>query len=73
MSAREMFEELGYELCEENKDFMRYEKPYNNIVFNKYWKDYRCFKYAHCTAGIVPVNVKIHKAITQQMKELGWI
>ena len=69
-TAKEMFEELGYEY-EESYDgtLIDYYKKYNNlnleILFNKDEKNF-CFTY------VTKIDFKLLQAINQQIKELGW-
>lgn len=71
MTAKEMFEELGFKQIRNNEDWMLYESIYDDfmIYFDKEFRTYT-FK-----CNNLPVNVDIaeHMAITKQMKELGWI
>lgn len=75
MSAREMFEELGYELIQDDMYWLIYsfnkDKWYSfNIEFNKNEKQIHI-------AGKQPSNGKVIdmqeiKAINKQVEELGW-
>lgn len=80
MTAQKMFEELGlelYEKADKNKVWYvtkdRHNGVYWRIVFYLFdqtytiWSDQKCIDYQ------VHIDTKIHKAIHQQMKELGWI
>jgi hypothetical protein len=71
MTAKEMFDELGYELIASNLNVVVYRSKevceydeYDFITFSNmgYYKDFT----SH-------ISVKMHQAITQQMKELGCI
>lgn len=67
MTAKEMFKELGYEV-NKNKFYLEYrkkgwEEEYINFYFEK--REYVCGQYT--------IGIELHKAITQQMKELGWL
>ena len=65
MSAREMFEKLGYEKVSNNcSDSFWYRKDnYYDIWFNYYEK----------TISVEEdIDIKLFKAIQQQIKELGW-
>lgn len=65
MSAKEMFEELGYKRKESNhqieytKNFERY------FIFNRLSKK--------ITIGAYDISLKELKAINQQCEELGWL
>lgn len=65
MSAKEMFEELGYKRKESNyqieytKDFERY------FIFNKLSKK--------ITIGAYDISLKELGLINRQCKELGWL
>ena len=70
MSAKEMFEELGYEACIDTiLDQLVYENGSNYIAFclndKTFYKQY----------GYEPGDITLDelKAINQQCKELGWI
>jgi len=71
MPAKEMFEELGFEFVDENRYSgvcIIYRKPYSKVevFFIKSVKTY-------CLYNSRDVSVELHKAITQQLKELGWL
>lgn len=78
MNAKEMFEELGYKFLNEGKinriSFMKFE-DFSSLSVDFYLddKDYSVYKDTinHLYRGYV--DIKLHQAITQQMKELGWI
>lgn len=78
-TAREMFKELGYE-CDDTYD--------DCIYFTKYFQETKvnfqiCFDLkikqcelnadCDCKGLILSFDEKEHKAIHQQMKELGWL
>ncbi len=74
MTAKEMFEELGYEY-EFKGDLIKYDEGRKLIVFNNLTKKVHLRqnnRYRERTY-IGGMEVKLHKAIHQQMKELGWI
>lgn len=77
-TAKEMFEELGYGY--------HFDEFYNKISYRKYLgfiglnvdfylkdKDYVAYKDTVHMVVTHNVGIKLHQAITQQMKELGWI
>ena len=62
-----MFKELGYEV-EKNKYYLEYRKKRweeEYVYFYLEEKKYNC--------GLYQINAELHKAITQQMVELGWL
>ena len=78
MNAQEIFEKLGYErhrfidiLYVKTK-----KKTRHTVVFFSEEKKFKCYvneRYA-CSIGVSEkVSIKLHQAITQQMKELGWL
>ena len=77
MTAEEMFEELGFEKIEHTKSYIRYgiEKYYNDHI--DFDIKNKMFRISTITGSGYrnPVYVKyeLHKAITKQMEELGWI
>lgn len=64
MTAKEMFEELGYE-AESDDDIIHYKNDLDNVMFYIDHEEY--------TNDVFCVDSKLHKAITQQMSELGWL
>ena len=71
MSAKEMFEALGYDEFYNISQRMIYKCGYIRIIFDLYYKDF----YKHdvennCSVGI---NINELKAINKQVRELGWI
>lgn len=76
MSAKEMFEKLGFTQMrvdeEEYKEYMViYGKGDIEIEFSKYCKVYSvsCGDDMSCTT----ITISMHEAIHQQMIELGWL
>ena len=69
MSAKEMFEELGYELETENNWGLQYynEEEDNEYFFNKEHKWVEVPKGAYDV-----IDLKVLKAINKQIEELGW-
>lgn len=78
MTAREMFEELGYKYQEnyfdENIDEIKYIKANkfaSSIVFKLDSKCFKIFRYNdEYKSGWCDINML--QAINQQVKELGW-
>lgn len=81
MTAKEMFEALGYKQVVNNDNFIEYQDDshgdgdYKYIYFNHLWKSYIVGYFEECNRNVRPTKVYIeeYKAIAQQMKELGWI
>jgi len=82
MTAKEMFEALGYEQTTNNDNLIEYrddshgDGDYAYVCFNFMWKEYEVGYYdGYVTKTNEPmyVSIKEHEAITKQMKELGWI
>lgn len=79
MSAREMFEELGYELVYENYEVLRYRKDGKLDV--EFWKVYetetgkKLKKYIHISdvySRSYFASINLLQAINKQVEELGW-
>jgi len=64
-SAKEMFEELGYELCKDHTSMyatLVYRKALDSIYFDDDKKvDIKCF-----------IDMPLLQAINKQCEELGW-
>lgn len=82
MSAKEMFEKLGYELIEDSKSYLRYANYFGGnkyqggelIDFDKKNKKFRltrksCQGNVHFKYG----TLKELQAINKQIEELGWL
>ena len=78
-SAKEMFEELGYELVFENEEVLRYRKNKNLDV--EFWKVYekitgeKIRKYIKVSnIRNIPyfISVELLQAINKQVEELHW-
>lgn len=71
MTAEQMFKELGYEKridFYDNEHFIEYQSKYveeDYLVFSISNEDY--------SSNLARITIDIHKAITQQMSELGWL
>jgi hypothetical protein len=80
MTAREMFEELGYEETLNNKYTLSYTAKFfvsdkHRIEFYKNAKEFICHYYSDSPfepAKPFNVSLKELQAINQQVKELGW-
>lgn len=64
MTAREMFEELGWEQDKNNCNIIEYCKGFRSIVFLKYNKE--VIPSCHLTMDLL-------KSVNKQCKELGWL
>lgn len=82
MTAKEMFEALGFKQTTNNDTLIEYidvtheDDNYIYIIFYLTSKEYEVGYsniYQIQTEEIVLVTIKEHEAITKQMKELGWI
>lgn len=72
-TAKEMFEELGFELVEEDERYLKYQTSHEYTIrfdllegtFGAYedWMD-RCY---------MDLSVQDLKAINKQVEELGWL
>lgn len=74
MTAKEMFEELGYVLNEDTNDSFDYEFSDDDF----YWKEIRFDKnlktvYCHEFYGELKLDIPTLKAIIKQCEELGWL
>jgi hypothetical protein len=72
MNAKEMFEKLGYNQELDGNEYIKYAKGSEldqEIMFNLSDKHYLCMDYI--TA--LTISIELHKAITRQLKELGWL
>lgn len=77
MKAKEMFEELGYEVKYGNIAYDVLCKIYideeNWIQVEFSYKSYRLFQCSNGNFLNKSINIELHKAIHQQMIELGWL
>lgn len=75
MSAKEMFEKLGYEYKEDDS-FITYENDKLVKYVIVFSKEYMCVEITPSFNGnnhtFVRISEKLLKAINQQYKELGW-
>ncbi len=73
-SAREMFEELGYELKNNDKNEWYYQRGtefYNTSIISFDEED-KTIHVHDGGCGNVPIYVEELKAINKQVEELGW-
>lgn len=76
MTAREMFEELGFvrEVSKSpvvNRNFIKYEnkKEDKSITFRRWFKDF----YAYECGDTMEIDMPTFRAIQKQLEELCWI
>lgn len=71
--ARKMFEELGYELFEDNESDMLvyYDKETRGIAIDFYLKE-KAYAISINDNEFYPINLALNKAIQKQIQELGW-
>lgn len=82
-TAKEMFEELGFKKTKTYGRFIQFIKPCRPLNWDSEYSIVFALKekqYQVCVAnsrpnwtGSMPVSIPLYLAITQQMKELGWI
>ena len=73
MTAKEMFEALGYKFNQKSDFDFRWINKDFFIYFDLNYSNYSvCFNNVNKNDN-PDISIKLHKAITQQMKELGWI
>ena len=76
-TAQEMFEALGYHLYINNSYMICYSKfcdcLYEQITFWLKQKRYNSCFFDGEQTDLRDIEIEEHKAITQQMKELGWM
>jgi hypothetical protein len=81
MTAKDMFEALGWELGilkeDDRDDILYYRKKQGSATYDLDFylqdKTYWSYGYVHGREINCPLGVDEHLAITQQMKELGWL
>ena len=82
MTAKEMFEALGYKQTTNNDDLIEYtdysngDGDYKYISFVRAWKEYEVGFYDYYNTKTTLTSwcsIEEHEAITKQMEELGWI
>jgi hypothetical protein len=78
MSAKEMFEEIGFKYIRETRTFIEYtnSNTYSGKERIKFDYTLKRFVYDARTGqgnlAVRQINMPIFKAIQQQIKELGW-
>ena len=77
MTAQDMFEALGWKLGERKDEYLYYQKKQGNAEYDLDFylddKTYYAYGYMGDYKIRYMINAQEHLAITQQMKELGWI
>ena len=78
MTAKEKFEQLGYIQIENNEEEIKYRREclgqasdyiYFELRHKRYGAYFRELGYFMCLS----ISLEEYKAITQQLKELGWL
>lgn len=74
-TAKEMFEELGFKIEEIHPYYISYRKYYDDCYWEEIWfaRNDKTYYIEDNVGSIMYVDIKTYMAITQQMKELGWI
>lgn len=67
MTAKEMFESLGWKQTEKEESEIGYERGFRSIYFMK-WDEQ-----TNVVASSGHINMKVLKAINKQCEELGWL
>lgn len=77
MKAKEMFEKLGYHLRLSDSSTLMYsdncDSCYEEIIFYLNNKTYSSIFFDEEEIDNRYITIEEHKAITQQLKELGWL
>ena len=63
-TAKEMFEELGFKKIDTSDSTILYVRGFDEVWFNIPLKSY---------SSLYRITIELHKAIHQQLKELGWL
>ena len=71
MSAKEMFEELGFE-CSKNKFSIRYYKEFRDYDDDSYTLDIDFRLIEEKLFSDFGIDIRLLKAINKQVDELGW-
>ena len=67
MTAKEMFESLGWKQAEKEESEIKYERGFRSIYFMK-WDEQ-----TNVVTSSGHINMKVLKAINKQCEELGWL
>ncbi len=78
MTAKEMFESLGYKQTINSDYLIEYtaDNGGNDFVYIRFYfssKGYEVGYFDGYISTAMETSIKEHEAITKQMKELGWI
>lgn len=81
MTAKEMFKECGFVECRElEKEDIFHRIEYTNSADTSYggWRvtfyiEKKCYRTQMDYEGGLDIDMKLHKAIQQQINELGWL
>lgn len=74
MTAKEMFEELGYELYENRAGYPWIDFESEDFIITFFLKSKSYKKVSREDENLEKnINQQEYKAITQKMKELGWL
>lgn len=79
MTAQEIFKKIGFNLCVNDKFHLIYRTKHdkngaNNDPFNWDYIDFYRKEKTYSTDIVqLDINMELHKAIHQQLIELGWI
>ena len=71
MNAREMFEQLGYKKLNTTTWNITYAKMSDAVI--RFYVDNGSYYKRDMFNSSLGISVKEHKAIHQQLKELGWL
>lgn len=72
-SARELFEELGYDLVREDKEYLKYQKHQGyTIEFDLLEQTFYAYD-DYMQYSCIDINIKELQAINQMVNELGWL
>ena len=70
-TAKEMFEKLGFSIDEQDEEVIAYSDENYRVLFYFINKTYSFYRKEDDVSSWV--HVVVHQAITQQLKELGWL
>lgn len=70
-TAKEMFEKLGFSIDEQDEEVIAYSDDNYRVIFYFINKTYSFYRKEDDVSSWV--HVVLHQAITQQLKELGWL
>ena len=70
-TAKELFEKLGFSIDEQDEEVIAYSDENYRVIFYFINKTYSFYRKEDDVSSWV--HVVLHQAITQQLKELGWL